>query len=90
MLLAAVAALSLGNVAGGHMGTPATMADLLRSAELKEQLDKREWLQLWAELAVQRTGSCRALGFAECRTGCGVENGILLLGSRRWAWYWLC
>lgn len=43
VLLAAVAALSLGNVAGGHTGSPAAMADLLRSAELKEQLDKREW-----------------------------------------------
>lgn len=43
VLLAAVAALSLINVAGGQEVTPAAMAELLRSAELKEQLDKREW-----------------------------------------------
>jgi hypothetical protein len=43
VLLAAVAALSLLNVAGGADAAPAAMADLLRSPELKDQLDKREW-----------------------------------------------
>lgn len=42
VLLAAVAALSLLNVAGGTDAAPAAMADLLRSPELKEQLDKCE------------------------------------------------
>lgn len=42
MLLAAVAALSLSNVAGGRDVSPAAMADLLRSPELKDQLDKCE------------------------------------------------
>jgi hypothetical protein len=42
VLLAAVAALSLKNVAGGGDVPPASMAELLRSTELREQLDKRE------------------------------------------------
>lgn len=42
VLLAAVAALSLLNVAGGADAAPAAMADLLRSPELKEQLEKCE------------------------------------------------
>lgn len=42
MLLAAVSALSLHNIAGGQEVPPAAMADLLRAQELKEQLDKCE------------------------------------------------
>jgi hypothetical protein len=45
VLLAAVAALSLSNVAGGRDVSPAAMADLLRSPELRDQLDKRKCLQ---------------------------------------------
>jgi hypothetical protein len=42
VLLAAVAALSLKNIAGGGDVPPASMAELLRSTELREQLDKCE------------------------------------------------
>lgn len=59
VLLAAVSALSLHNIAGGQEVPPAAMADLLRAQELKEQLDKCE--------AVGRVlgthGACGVLGF---------------------------
>lgn len=42
VLLAAVCMLSLHNVAGGLEVPPAAMADLLRSPELKEQLQNCE------------------------------------------------
>jgi hypothetical protein len=54
VLLAAVAVLSLKNVAGGVDIPVAAMVDLLRSQEVKEQLDKREcttyeWLDMLQE-----------------------------------------
>jgi hypothetical protein len=50
VLLAVVAAISMGNAAGGAPRQPAALAQLLRAQELTSHLQKSEWLLSWSNL----------------------------------------